>query len=157
MLFDEQVTNRTVLSLSKMKVDKQHCNILQGHIKVIKPDLLSPDEKCWYWVSWIGGMIAMGTGNVVGVQRVIQFQSRVPFPVHFIAFRTMNVEGEWEFNQIEGNLSSEMIVFMTYSTLATKPWENWSMSNCQQYSPKVIELLVFDERPNLWVSLSLSN
>ncbi len=66
--------------------------------------ILNHQEFGNLWISWNTGLIQLGIGYKVGVDKVLEYQGD-DMPVHGLGFSTgFGSAGEWEFNTIEGQV-----------------------------------------------------
>lgn len=51
-----------------------------------------------FWISWINGVISVGYGLTVGINRFLFLNDRNPHPVNYVAFSTgWGSSGKWKF------------------------------------------------------------
>ena len=61
--------------------------------------LVSASEFRWFWVSWAGGKIAVGQGQIVGQSVFMSYVDPTATPVNNIAFATgWGATGQWVFS-----------------------------------------------------------
>ena len=67
-------------------------------------DFLSCSEERFFWISWNGGHISVGRGQVVGHHMIIAFQAISGYPIKALSFSTDGSTGEWRFPLANGLL-----------------------------------------------------
>ena len=82
-------------------------NLMAAHT----PDILSCDESRPFWLSWAGGLIQVGRGTRVSVDRFIEWQETEPYPTNAVAISTgWGATGEWQFTDIQGYSGSHYFI-----------------------------------------------
>ena len=66
-------------------------------------DLLSCTEERHFWLSWLGGHLAVGKGLKTGLHPVIAHIDLNPFQVTAIAFKSINNEASWRMPMSQGS------------------------------------------------------
>jgi hypothetical protein len=57
------------------------------------PNILDVNNFKFLWVSWIGGVISVGQGNIVGSMTFMTYTDSTPSAVNYIAFAGWNAPG----------------------------------------------------------------
>ena len=65
--------------------------------------LLNCNEKRFFWISWVDDTIEVGKGEVVGKERILQYNLLVMYDVRFAGFSTgYGYNGTWELKLWDG-------------------------------------------------------
>ena len=73
------------------------------YVAVDTPDILKCNEERSFWITWQNGAIEVGRGEVVGQDRVMDFQPLEFYPVRAVGFSTgYSFNGTWNIKLLDG-------------------------------------------------------
>lgn len=69
------------------------------------PQILNCNDFRYFWVSWAGGVIEMGSGLYVGQSQVIRYVNPNPFLINGLSLSTLEVtDGVWRIDNVGGKV-----------------------------------------------------
>ena len=77
----------------------------QYEVYIESTDIISCDEMRPFWVSWDGGIIKVGHGDLIDRNTFLEWPDPEPRGVTYAAYSTyVDTSGEWEVTMLRGRL-----------------------------------------------------
>lgn len=79
------------------------------YFKANTTNILSCNERRWFWATWVPGLVALGEGQKIGVSQILSLDDPSPRTISYVGLTTENQPCEWDIPNMPGMYAKPVI------------------------------------------------